>query len=269
MRSHHAMPVMNRSWALLCLILTHALVDAFAIFIDPLWPSLRDALELSQRQLAVLMTLWALAPSLSQVGFGYLQDRYQTGSLSLAGPLVAVGCLALLGLAPSAGVLMVLLLAGETGVDPLSLASLLLKLVVVPLLASRLILASPLKEPIARWRGRLANWAFALVLFTITGLNREAFFGEPRLVLLIGLVNVIRTFGLAIAIDAVLKRRHEKRAMRTSYVLMATLKNSGFAAATALALFGERTAIPSGVAAAVAVLYLVWLGMRWGLRGEG
>jgi BASS family bile acid:Na+ symporter len=169
-----------------------------------------------------------------------------------------VGCyLASLVVTPA----MLLLLAGPTGVDPLSLARMLLELVAVPLLASRLILVSPLKELATRWRGRIANGAFALVLFTITGLNREAFFGEPRLVLLIALVHVIRTFGLAVAIDLVMRRRHYASQTRISYVLMATLKNSGFAAATALLLFGERTAIPSGVAAAVSVLYLIWLGM--------
>jgi len=163
---------------------------------------------------------------------------------------------------------MVLLLAGETAVEPLALARLLLQLVLIPLIASRAILASPLKGPIARWRSSIANWAFALVLFTITGLNREVFFGEPRLVLLIALVNVMRTFGLAIAIERVMAWRQAGRPRQISYVLMATLKNSGFAAATALALFGERTAIPSGVAGAVAVVYLLWLGIRWGKAAE-
>ena len=164
---------------------------------------------------------------------------------------------------------MTLLLAGGSGVDPLHLARILVQLVLVPLLASRLVLASPLKEPIARWRGKIVNWAFALVLFTIIGLNREVFFSEPWLVFLISLVNVIRSFGLAVVIDELLKRWRVERPMRMSYLLMATLKNGGFASATALALFGERAAVPNGVAAAVAVPYLLWLGIRWGREGEG
>lgn len=163
---------------------------------------------------------------------------------------------------------MVLLLAGEPGLDPLGLTKLLIQLVAVPLLASRAMLASSLKEPITRWRGRIANWAFAFVLFTITGLNRQAFLGEPQLVFSIALVNVIRTFGVAIAIEAVLKQRHVEQKTRISYVLMATLKNSGFSAATAMALFGERAAIPSGVASAVAVVYLLCLGITRGYHGQ-
>jgi BASS family bile acid:Na+ symporter len=164
---------------------------------------------------------------------------------------------------------MTLLLAGGSGVDPLHLARILVQLVLVPLLASRLVLASPLKEPVARWRGKIVNWAFALVLFTIIGLNREVFFSEPWLVFLISLVNVIRSFGLAVVIDELLKRWRVERPMRMSYLLMATLKNGGFASATALALFGGRAAVPNGVAAAVAVPYLLWLGIRWGREGEG
>jgi BASS family bile acid:Na+ symporter len=163
---------------------------------------------------------------------------------------------------------MLLLLAGESGVDALRLASILVQLVLVPLLASRLVLVSPLKEPIARWRGKIVNWAFTLVLFTIIGLNRDVFFSEPWLVFLIGLVNVIRSFGLAFVIDQVLKRWGVERPVRMSYLLMATLKNGGFASATALALFGERAAVPNGVAAAIAVPYLLWLGIRWGREGQ-
>jgi BASS family bile acid:Na+ symporter len=164
---------------------------------------------------------------------------------------------------------MMLLLAGESGLDPLSLVTILFQLVVVPLLASRLILASPLNEPVARWRGKIVNWCFALVLFTIIGLNRQVFFQEPRLVFLIAIVNVIASFVLAVVMDRVLRRRGVERPARMSYLLMATLKNGGFAAATALALFGERSAVPNGVGAAIAVPYLLWLGIRWGREGKG
>lgn len=107
---------MNRTLPLLCLILTHTLVDAFAIFIDPLWPRLSSELRLSSQQLFILMTLWALTPSMSQIGFGYLRDRYGARLLVLVGPVLAAACLALIGLAPSAPALMVVLLFGGVGV---------------------------------------------------------------------------------------------------------------------------------------------------------
>ena len=101
---------------LVCLILTHTLVDSYAIFVEPLWPSLRDALRLSDRELIGLMMLWTLTPSVSQVGFGYLQDRYGTRVLLLVGPLLAAVCLSGIGLAGSVPVLWSLLFLGGIGV---------------------------------------------------------------------------------------------------------------------------------------------------------
>ena len=250
--------VENRAFHPLSKLLRPALVSAFLSFAVE-----GAAILIPARLLVPERALWpgfvmaaAAPPAAAMVAFTDIAGGDITFSL-----LGMVGSyLASMVVTPA----MVLLLAGEAGVDPLSVGRLVLQLVLIPLLTSRLILASPLKESVTRWRGRIANWAVALVLFTSTGLNREAFLGEPRLVLLIALVNVIRTFGLAIAIDAVMRLRHCASETRISYVLMATLKNSGFAAATALALLGERAAIPSGVAAVVGVLYLVWSGMRWG-----
>jgi BASS family bile acid:Na+ symporter len=219
-------------------------------------------LLLPERELWVGFVISAAAPP----GAAVIPFTAITGgdmSFSLLGTVG--GYLASLVITPA----MLMLLVGESGVDPLRLVTILVQLVLVPLLASRLVLASPLKEPIARWRGKIVNWAFALVLFTIIGLNREVFFSEPRLVTLVSLVHVFRSFGLAVVLHAVLKRRQVEHPSRMSYLLMATLKNGGFAAATALALFGERAAVPNGVAAAIAVPFLLWLGIRWGREGEG
>ena len=226
---------------------------------------------------AILIPAWLLVPepelwsglvmgAATPPGAAIIPFTYITGgdvAFSLLGTVGAY--LASLVVTPA----MMILLAGESALDPLRLATILVQLVLVPLLASRLLLASPLKEPIARWRGKIVNWVFTLVLFTIIGLNREVFFSEPRVVFLISLVNVIRSFGLAVVLDAVLTRWRAERPLRMSYVLMATLKNGGFAAATSLALLGERAAVPNGVAAAIAVPYLLWLGIRYGREGEG
>jgi hypothetical protein len=43
---------------------------------------------------------------------------------------------------------------------------------------------------------------------------------------------------------------------------MGTVKNSGFAAATALALFSEKASVPGTVISVFIVLYLIWIGMH-------
>lgn len=163
---------------------------------------------------------------------------------------------------------MVLLLIGESSVEPTGLIIVLLQLVVVPLVLSRLLLASPLMGPVERWRGKIVNWAFFLVIFTIVGLNRDVFLREPDVVALISIATVARSFGLGILLEKVLKRLQLDRATRVSYILMGTLKNGGVAAGTALALFGKRASVPAAVGTAIAVPYLLWLGIRWG-DGKG
>jgi FSR family fosmidomycin resistance protein-like MFS transporter len=97
---------------ILCLALIHALVDAVAMFIEPLWPELRDTLALSERELFVLLSIVAIAPNFSQVLFGLIQDRFGSRYLLWLGPAVAAICLSAIGRAGSALSLGLLLAVG-------------------------------------------------------------------------------------------------------------------------------------------------------------
>lgn len=90
----------------------HALVDAVAMFIEPLWPELRKSLDLSERELFLLLSIVAIAPNFSQVLFGFVQDRYGSRYLLWLGPAAAAVCLSSMGLAGSAVSLGVLLAVG-------------------------------------------------------------------------------------------------------------------------------------------------------------
>jgi FSR family fosmidomycin resistance protein-like MFS transporter len=90
----------------------HALVDAVAMFIEPLWPGLHNALGLSERELFVLFAITAIAPNFSQVVFGFVQDRFGSRYLLWLGPAVAAVCLSAIGTAGSAVSLGVLLAVG-------------------------------------------------------------------------------------------------------------------------------------------------------------
>ena len=157
-----------------------------------------------------------------------------------------------------------LLFAGVSVADPMRFINILLQLIVVPLVLSRLLLGPRVAPWLSRWRGKIVNWCFFLVVYTIIGLNREVFLSEPRVVVLVSMVTLIRTFGLGWLLEKALRRVGTDRAPRLSYVLMSTLKNGAFAAGTALAMFGERSSVPAGVGAAIAVPYLLWIGIRWG-----
>jgi BASS family bile acid:Na+ symporter len=206
--------------------------------------------------------LWAgfVLTAAAPPGVGIIPFSYILGGDTALAVVGTVGAyLAALLILPA----MVLLLAGKSLVQPVSLVLTLVQLIVVPLLLSRLLRASPARAALERWRGKIVNWAFALVLFTIIGTNRDVFLRELGVVAVVSAITAARSFGLALALEKVLARVGLDRSTRVSYVLMATLKNGGFAAGTALALFGERASIPAGVGAAVAVPYLLWLGLRW------
>jgi MFS transporter, FSR family, fosmidomycin resistance protein len=59
--------------------------------------------------------LFQLAASVAQVGFGYLADRWRPRLLLVAGPVVAVTGLSLVGLATSPAMLAAILIAGGLG----------------------------------------------------------------------------------------------------------------------------------------------------------
>nr|MBC7245207.1 hypothetical protein [Chloroflexota bacterium] len=157
---------------------------------------------------------------------------------------------------------------GPTAVSPMRLITILFQLLVLPLAASRLIVASPLKEPIKRWRGSIVNWAFALVIFTVIGLNRDRILQQPQVLLLLLLIGVCTNFGLGFVLEWVLQRLGFNRAWRVTSIIMGTIKNTSLTAATALALFSESVSLPAAVVSVTNVLYLVWLGMWWGERAE-
>jgi BASS family bile acid:Na+ symporter len=157
-----------------------------------------------------------------------------------------------------------LLLLGVSVAEPAGFVTILLQLIVVPLALSRLLLRPRIAQWLSRWRGKIVNWCFLLVVYTIIGLNSDVFLSEPRVVILVSIVTLARTFGLGLVLEKAMRRAGVERAPRMSYVLMSTLKNGAFAAGTALAMFGERSSVPAGVGAAIAVPYLLWVGMRWG-----
>jgi MFS transporter, FSR family, fosmidomycin resistance protein len=94
---------------------THMMVDGYGNIFAPLLPLLIPRLDLTLATAGVLTMLFQLAASVAQVGFGYLADRWRPGLLLMAGPVVAVTGLSLVGLATSPAMLAAILIAGGLG----------------------------------------------------------------------------------------------------------------------------------------------------------
>jgi len=93
----------------------HLMVDGYGNIYAPLLPLLIPKLGLSLAAAGTLTMLFQMAASVAQVGFGRLADRWRPRLLVMAGPVVSVALLSLIGLASTPAMLAVILVAGGLG----------------------------------------------------------------------------------------------------------------------------------------------------------
>lgn len=99
----------------LLLASTHFIVDGYSNIYAPLLPLLIPHLNLSLAAAGTLQMCFLMANSVAQLGFGHVADRWRPRVLVLAGPLVTVSILPLLGLASNVWILGAILIAGGFG----------------------------------------------------------------------------------------------------------------------------------------------------------
>lgn len=141
-----------------------------------------------------------------------------------------------------------------------------LKIIVVPLLMSRLLLLKPLQTYVSRVRGKVVNWGFALIIFTAVGLNRAVLLSDFDLVIRVSLIFFIAIFVLGQVFDIVMQRIGVDKGNRMSYNLMLTIKSSGFSVVTAIAIFNNQAVVPSAVMSVFVLLYLLFLTFQQSYR---
>ena len=141
------------------------------------------------------------------------------------------------------------------------------ELILIPVVLSRILLSTGLMKHINPWRGAIVNWSFFVILFTIVGLNRQAFFGDFDTLIRITVIAIVISFVLGYIIELVTRALHVNRETSISLVLMGSMKNYGLASGILLTLFGERAAIPASICTVFGVLRLVWLGFHYRKKG--
>ena len=94
---------------------THFLVDGFSNIYAPLLPLLIPQLNLSLAAAGTLQMCFLLANSVSQLGFGHLADRWRPRALVVAGPILTIAVLPLIGLASTPVLLAIVLVVGGLG----------------------------------------------------------------------------------------------------------------------------------------------------------
>ncbi len=98
--------------SLICLALLHTVVDTCAMIVEPLWGELQQGLALGTVWLFFVLTTQSIAPSASQMLFGYWRDRHPMRRALWAGPVIAAVCMSCIGFTDSVFVLSALLLVG-------------------------------------------------------------------------------------------------------------------------------------------------------------
>jgi MFS transporter, FSR family, fosmidomycin resistance protein len=110
---------MSSGWRLhptvLLMASAHMMVDGYGNILAPLLPLLITRLDLSLAAAGTMTMLFQLSASVAQVGFGQLADRWRPRVLVMAGPIVSVLVLSLVGLATTPIVLAVILVIGGLG----------------------------------------------------------------------------------------------------------------------------------------------------------
>ena len=79
------------------LAFAHGLVDCYALFVQPLWPSLASYVGTDQASIQWTYMAWSLAGSITQLGFARLADKGYGRKLLWAGPLVGFVLVGTLG----------------------------------------------------------------------------------------------------------------------------------------------------------------------------
>jgi len=94
----------------------HLAIDAYSSFFSPLLPLLVTKLHLNLTRVGALVALASVTSSFAQPVFGMLSDRVRRPWFVAFGPLTAAVFMSALGLAPTYGALVALLMLGGLGV---------------------------------------------------------------------------------------------------------------------------------------------------------
>lgn len=94
----------------------HFVNDSYSSIIYPLLPLIKIKLGLTAAQVFWLAPLYAISSSLMQPVYGFISDRYFRRFFAVFGPAITGIFVSMIGLAPSYGILIVLLVAGGIGI---------------------------------------------------------------------------------------------------------------------------------------------------------
>ena len=155
----------------------------------------------------------------------------------------------------------------NVSLDPIVIISVIVKIIVIPIILSRLLVIKRILPLTEKIRGKVVDWGFALIIYTAVAVNRDIIFND--------ISNVLKTTGilfLAIFLSGIIymfivrKKKNIKK--QISKNLMLTIKGSGFAIAVTLILFEQKSAIPAAVLSIMVLLWLITLNVFYSRKNK-
>lgn len=150
----------------------------------------------------------------------------------------------------------------EVPISSFDLFITMIELVVLPLFISRFLLYKPILPSIKKYRGKVVDFGFAIIIFTAIGLNRQVLFSNFEVFAIVSFVLFISLFVLGHIHELICKTIKLDRKVTVAQNLLLTIKSSGFAVVTAITLYGEESAIPSAILAIFVLAYLLYLSIK-------
>jgi BASS family bile acid:Na+ symporter len=202
----------------------------------------------------------AAPPGVAIIPFSYiLKGKVEYAIIAVTGAFVAS-----IFIAP----FLVNTFASSQGVKPYDLFFTMVQLVVIPLVLAQFLRHKSIFPVIQVVRGKVVDWGFAMLIFVAVGINRQIFFSNPRILILVVITIAIATFGLGLFYSFIATKLKVPKQLVITQNLLCTIKSSGFSVFTALTLFGQEAAIPSAVLAVMVLVYLIFLSFKFAKVSE-
>lgn len=132
-------------------------------------------------------------------------------------------------------------------VSALSLLNSILLLVLIPFAFSRVLVRLNMDERLGEKKKAITGILFFFLVLNIVGARRDAFFLEPSVIGLIGIICVLRSSVAGTIIYFVSRKLCVDEGEARTYVLFGAFKNGAFAVALSVTLFNPAAAVPAAV----------------------
>jgi FSR family fosmidomycin resistance protein-like MFS transporter len=113
--SRSGLTILGFPMAVWVLAMAHGLVDCYATFIQPLWPSLAGYTNTDEDNIQWAFISWSLAGSITQLGFARLADMGRGRSLLWIGPIGGIMLIGLIGNISGLPILIAVLVTANLG----------------------------------------------------------------------------------------------------------------------------------------------------------